>query len=209
MIKSPDPILVIYSQEYLSYLKDLQASNQKIFTIEYNSNNFQEFSADILGINLSNKRFKKISNLNPNQNLKFTPRPRADLRQVVIVLKPKDYKAMIPALRYHGGNKFKYITFISSLEELNDPLQLLDYEDTFTPISIYLSNRIKLDNSLSIERLLEKGVLSDWLFIQALKQAGVQSATINSVTGKIFYKSNSCAKREIPLQKINSELFSS
>jgi hypothetical protein len=36
----------------------------------------------------------------------------------------------------------------------------------------------------------------------------VQSAKINGATGIIIYKSNSCAKREIPMQKISSNLFS-
>ena len=40
------------------------------------SNNSQAFSAEILGINISNQRFRKISNLNPNQSLNFSPRSR-------------------------------------------------------------------------------------------------------------------------------------
>ena len=115
---------------------------------------------------------------------------------------------MIPALRYHGGRKFKYVNFISSLEDLDDPLQLLDYEDSYTPISNFLSKKIKDDSSKSIENFLEYGILGDWLLTQVLKQANVQSAKINGALGTILFKSNSCAKREIPMQKINSNLFS-
>ena len=66
---------------------------------------------------------------------------------------------------------------------------------------------IQQDGSSALERFLEQGVLNDWLLVQVLKQAGVQSAEINGFTGNIFYKSNSCAKRKIPLQKISSDLF--
>jgi len=207
--ESADSILVIYSQEYASFVEVLKLGNANLISRKYDSSNFQEFSAEILGIKLSERRFKKISNLNPNQKLNFIPQPRSDLEQIVILLKPQDYKAMIPALRYHGGSRFQYLKFISSLEDINTPLQLLDYEDSWTPISNYLTTKIKKDGSTSLERFLELGALNDWLIVHLLKQAGVQSAKVNGITGSILYRSNSCAKRKIPLQKISSDLFSS
>tara|TARA_Y100001970_G_scaffold49268_1_gene62410 strand:+ start:1186 stop:2289 length:1104 start_codon:yes stop_codon:yes gene_type:complete len=206
--KIPGSILVIYSDPYASTAKKIQSANSKVFTVNYDSSNFQEFAGKILGINLSENRFKKISNLNPNQVMNFNPRSRSDITQIVMLLNPQEFKAMIPALRYHSGNKFKYINFISSLESLNNSLQLLDYEDSHSPISVYLSSRIQNEGTISIENFLEYGVLSDWLLDKVLKQAGVQSATINGATGYIYYSSNACNRREIPLQKITSNLFS-
>ena len=207
--KNSDAILIIYSEEYKSFVESLEPENKDFIKIKYGSNNFQEFSADILGINLSKKRFSKISNLNPNLDLNFSPRSRSDFKQIIILLSPQEYKSMIPALRYHAGNSFKYINFISSLEEINTPLQLLDYEDSLTPISIYLTSKIKNDESVSLEKFLELGALQEWLLVQILKQAKVQSGKINGVTGSIIYQSNSCAKRKIPLQKISTDLISS
>ena len=207
--KNTDSILIIYSQEYESLIQDLEPNSRNFMKVRYDSSDFQEFSAEILGINISEKRFNKISNLNPNQNLNFSPRPRSDFKQIIILLNPQQYKSMIPALRYHGGNSFKYLNFISSLEEINTPLQLLDYEDSLTPISIYLTSKIKNDESVSLEKFLELGALQEWLLVQILKQAKVQSGKINGVTGSIIYQSNSCAKRKIPLQKISTDLISS
>ena len=116
---------------------------------------------------------------------------------------------MIPALRYHGGSHFKYINFVSSLEEISNPLQLLDYEDSWAPISKYITKKIQENELESLERSLELGALHEWLLIQILEQAGVKSAKINGVTGSVIFKSNSCAKREIPLQKISTDFFSS
>ena len=200
---------MIYSEEYKSFAESLKPENKNLVRIKYTGTNFQEFSAEILGVKFSEKRFNKISNLNPNQNLNFSPRPRSDFKQIIIILNPKEYKSMIPALRYHGGNDFRYLNFISSLEEINTPLQLLDYEDSLTPASIYLTSKIKNDESVSLENFLELGALHEWLLLQILKQAGVQSAKINGVTGSIVYQSNSCAKRDIPLQRTNPDLISS
>lgn len=205
---SPGAILVIFSEEYASMIKNIKSTNSKIYFVKYDSSNFQEFTGKILGINFSKSRYKKISNLNPNQIMNFKPRSRSDIKQIVLLLRPQEYKAMIPALRYHGGNKFKYLNFVSSLQDLNNPLQLLDYEDSHAPISLFLSRKIQNDDSTSMENFLEYGVLSEWLLNQVFKEAGVQSATVNGATGTIFYNSSSCNTREISLQKISSDLFS-
>jgi len=205
--QTSDPILVIYSEEYASFFKDFVSNDANFIIAKYNSSSFQEFSAEVLGINFSEERFKKISDLNPNQNINFTPRPRADLKHAIILLAPQEYKSMIPALRYHGGSHFKYINFISSLEEISNPLQLLDYEDSWAPISKYITRKIQHKELESLERFLELGTLHEWLLIQILEQAGVKSAKINGMTGSIIFKSNSCTKRVIPLQKIRADLF--
>jgi len=203
-----DSTLIIYSVEYLPYLESLKSPNSEIISIESNSTNFQKFAAETLGINLSELRYNKISNLNPNQNLKFSPRPRSDINNIVLLVEPKDYKSMIPALRYHGSNNFQYFNFVSSLEQINSPLQLLDYEDSFVLLSYFLSKKIGNDKFFSLEKSLERGILKDWLLIQILKQSGAKSTIINGVTGTIFFNPDSCIKRDIPLQKINSDLFS-
>jgi hypothetical protein len=206
--QSPKSVLVIYSQEYESFIKTLKLFTSNLITVEYDESNHQDFSSQIMEINFSEKRYKKISSLNPNQNLNFVPRPRADVEQVIIFLNPQEYKSMIPALRYHGGNRFEYLNFISSLEDILNPLQLLDYEDSFIPISDYLTTQIIENEYTSLERFIELGVLNEWLLLQVLTQAGVRSAKVNGITGIVTYQSNACAKRRIPMQKIRSDLFS-
>lgn len=205
--KDNDSVLIIYSQEYESLIQDFESDNRNFMKAKYDSGDFQEFSAEILGINSSDKRFKKISSLNPNQNLNFTPRPRYDFKQIIILLNPQEYKSMIPALRYHGSDRFEYLNFISSLEAINTPLQLLDYEDSWAPISVRTISKIQENELLSLERYLELGALNEWLLLQILNQAGVQSARINGTTGRMIYRSNACTKREIPLKKISTNLF--
>ena len=205
--KDNDSVLIIYSQEYESMIQDFESDDRNFMKAKYDSSNFQEFSAEILEINSSDKRFKKISSLNPNQNLNFTPRPRYDFKQIIILLNSQEYKSMIPALRYHGSDKFEYLNFISSLEAINTPLQLLDYEDSWAPISVRTISKIQKDELLSLERYLELGVLNEWLLLQILNQAGVQSARVNGTTGRMIYRSNACIKREIPLKKISTNLF--
>ena len=209
LIHKGSPKLVIYSEEYLSVLEKLKFYNSNLILLKYNSGNFQEFASENLGILSSEERFKKISSLNPNQNLNFDPRSRDDFKEIILLIRPNQYKAMIPALRYYGGNNYRYLTFISILEELNNPLQLMDFEDSFIALSNFTSKKIIEGRLLSLENFLHQGILKDWLLIQVLKQSGAKTTEINGVTGNLFYQSNSCTKREIPLQRITPKLYSS
>ena len=199
--------IVIFSPKYEDILQNLRSYDANIETFKFSTSGFQEFVSKILEINLSKERFKKISNLNPNQKLNFSPRPRRDFKEIILLLEPSDYKAMIPALRYHAGRNFKYYNFISALEEINTPVQLLDYEDSYIPLSIYSSMNIGSGHVNSLEGFLEEGMLKDWLLIQVLMQSGAKSTSISGITGEIYFRPNVCSKREIPLQIITSELF--
>ena len=207
MNNDEESTLVIYSDQYQEIAQNILSYNPQIWAIPYTASNFQDYAAEILGVRSSNKRFEKISSLNPNQKLKFDPRPRKDLKEIILVVDPKNYKAMIPALKYHGGNNFKYLNFISALEEVEDPLQLIDYEDSYIPLSTYASKKIGSGNIKSLEGFLRESVLQDWLLIQLLDQSGSKSTYVSGSTGSIYYRSNSCSRREIPLQKITSKLF--
>ena len=71
------------------------------------------------------------------------------------------------------------------MEDITDPKQLLDYEDSWVPFSRNLTSKVKNDSGATLERFLALGALNEWLLIQILDQAGVQSAKINGVTGSL------------------------
>ena len=169
----------------------------------------QLFAAEILGINSSNKRFKKITSLNPNQKLKFSARPRSDVQKIFLLLEPAQFQSVLPAFKYHGGNKFQYVNFISSLEALNNANQLLDFENSSVPLSSRLSQAIRSKEIVSLESIMQRSMLHDWLLIEIIKQAGIRSADIDGMTGTLELQRNVCTKRNLPMQRINSNWISS
>ena len=207
-IEKLESTIIIYSPQYKYLFEILESNIVNNYAVELNSSAFQEFASTTLGVDESKNRFKKISNLNPNQNLKFLPRSRSDFTNIIMMVNPESYKALVPALRYHGENKYIYLNFISSLEDLNSPLQLLDYEDTLIQLSTTALGSIRDKNLSSLEGFLERSILRDWLLIEVLKQAGVQSASINGMTGKLFFNAGRCTKRDIPMHKMRAELLS-
>ena len=201
--------LLLYSTRYENIQKLLSKQFPEMQTIQFSEGDEQKFASIVLGINKSKERFKKIANLNPNQELKFDPRPRGDIKNIVLLLEPDQYQSVLPAFRYHGGDKFQYINFISSLENLDTVNQLLDFENSLIPFPFYLSEKIQSKEILSMEKIMQLSMLNDWLILEIIKQAGIQNAKISGMTGNLSYQRGSCTKRVIPMQRIGSTWLTS
>jgi hypothetical protein len=206
---SNNSTLVIFMPKYNDVHQLLLEQFPNIKSIIFNQTDVQKFSSEILGINHSNTRFNKIKNLNPNQMLKFFPRARDDIKTIVLLIEPGQYQSILPGLRYHGGDKFQYINFISSLENLDTSNQLLDFENSLTPFPFHLSKRVQTKEISSLENVIQRSALNDWLLIEIIRQSGIRSAEISGMTGDLDYQRGSCTKRSIPMQLINSKWITS
>ena len=201
---SSNSTMIVYTKPYGDVQKLFTTQFPEIKSILFNEGDAQKFASQALEISQSHNRFKKITNLNPNQKLEFASRPRDDIKKIFLLLEPDQYKSVLPAFRYHGGEKFQYINFISALESLNNVKQLLDFENSLVPISIYLSKGIENKEIVSLDQVIQKSMLNDWLLIEIMKQAGIRSADIIGMTGTLEFERNNCTKRNLPIQRINS-----
>jgi hypothetical protein len=201
--------LLVYSEAFSEEKNFLADQFPSINSILFKKGDPQLFAAETLGINSSNKRFKRISSLNSNQKLKFSARPRGDAQKIFLLLEPDQFQSVLPAFKYHGGNKFQYVNFISSLVALNNINQLLDLENSSVPLSGRLSQAIRNKEIVSLESMMQRSMLHDWLLIEIIKQAGIRSADIDGMTGTLKFQRNSCTKRNLPMQRINSNWINS
>ena len=201
--------LLVYSEAFSDEQKLLTDQFPEINSILFKKGDPQQFAAETLGINISNKRFKRIATLNPNQKLEFSARSRGDIKKIFLLLEPAQFQSILPAFRYHGGNKFQYVNFISSLEALNNVNQLIDLENSSVPLSGRLSQAIRSKEIISLESIMQRSMLHDWLLIEIIKQAGIRSADIDGMTGALEFQRNSCTKRKLPIQRINSNWINS
>ena len=207
--KASNSALLVYSEAFSDEKKFLIDRFPKINSILFKKGDPQLFAAETLGINNSNKRFKKITSLNPNQKLEFLSRPRGDIQKIFLLLEPAQFQSVLPAFKYHGGDKFQYVNFISSLVALNNTNQLLDLENSSVPLSSRLSQAIRSKEILSLESIIQRSMLHDWILIEIMKQAGIRSADIDGMTGTLKFQRNSCTKRKLPMQRINSNWINS
>jgi hypothetical protein len=201
--------LLVYAEAFSDEKKFLTDRFPKINSILFKKGDPQIFAAETLGINSSNKRFKKITSLNPNQKLEFSSRPRGDIQKIFLLLEPAQFQSVLPAFKYHGENKFQYVNFISSLVALNNTNQLIDLENSSVPISGRLSQAIRSKEIVSLESIMQRSMLHDWLLIEIMKQAGIRSADIDGMTGVLQFQRNTCTKRKLPMQRISSNWVAS
>ena len=204
-----DLTLIIYMPRYENIQRVLSEQFPKSQNIKFNNEDEQKFASKVLEIDQSNQRFNKILNLNPNQKLHFYPRSREDVRNIVLLLEPNEYQSVLPAFKYHGGEQFKYINFISSLENLDNVNQLLDFENSFIPLPFHLSKKIQNKEIFFLGDLMELSILNDWLILEILKQSSIRYARVSGMTGELEYQRGSCTKRSIPMQMINSSWVTS
>ena len=204
-----DSALLVYSDVFSNEKNFLTDQSPKVNSILFKNNDPQLFAAETLGINSSNKRFKKITSLNPNQKLEFLSRPRGDIQKIFLLLEPSQFQSVLPAFKYHGRGKFEYVNFISSLVALNNSNQLLDLENSSVPLSGRLSQAIRSKEIVSLEGIMQRSMLHDWILIEIIKQAGIRSADIDGMTGTLKFQRNSCTKRKLPMQRINSNWINS
>jgi len=207
--RASNSALLVYSEAFSDEKNFLTGRFPKINSILFKKGDPQLFAAETLGINNSNKRFKKITSLNPNQKLEFSARPRHDVQKIFLLLEPAQFQSVLPAFRYHGGNKFQYVNFISSLVALNNTNQLLDLENSSVTLSERLSQNIRSKEITSLEGIMQRSMLHDWILIEIIKQAGIRSADIDGMTGALKFQRNSCTKRNLPMQRINSNWINS
>ena len=201
--------LLVYSDAFSDEKNFLTNQFPKVNSILFKKGDPQLFAAEALGVNTSNKRFKKITSLNPNQKLEFLPRPRGDAQKIFLLLEPSQFQSVLPAFKYHGSSKFQYVNFISSLVTLNSTNQLLDLENSSVPLSGRLSQAIRSKEIISLENIMQRSMLHDWILIEIIKQAGIRSADIDGMTGTLKFQRNSCTKRNLPMQRINSNWVNS
>ena len=201
--------LIVYVEEYGSIKESLAIQYPEIKSVLFENESAQNFASKVLGINGSADRYKKITNLNPNQQLNFVPRSRDDVKNIILLLKPEQYKSVLPAFRYHGGEQFQYINFISSLEKIDNTNQLLDYENSLIPFPFVLSSKIKDKEIVSLEEIIQRSILNDWLLTEIIRQSGVGSANISGMTGSLEFQRGKCTKRTIPMQRVNAKWITS
>ena len=56
---------------------------------------------------------------------------------------------------------------------------------------------------------MQRSMLHDWILIEIIKQAGIRSADIDGMTGTLKFQRNNCTKRNLPMQRINSNWINS
>ena len=168
-----------------------------------NKESFESDIKEILGIDLSVKRYTKISNLDKNIEIKHTPRVRKDISKIYFLTDYDFGKTIVPIFRNYALN----IDFYSTSELFHgatDIKKLADFEDSYIPVSNKYINKIGANDASNIKINIEKILIEDFLTIENVFQNNLFYENYELNTGNARIKRNNCLKRDLYLWKVST-----
>ena len=196
-------LIVAYSNEYKNRINALDEKypEVKFFLI---SNNLDEFSQQITGIESSLKRLNGLESLDRNIAISHNPRERKDFNKIFFLTGYDIGKSLVPIFRsYLISTEFYSTTELlmgaSSLKELND------FENVIIPVPNYLFKEISFNKDIkSIEDELNKALIEDLILAEGIYQSNISNINIMFNSGISKVSKGQCINRNLPLWEVST-----
>lgn len=197
LIRNQDTIIISDDhQEKISLYKEINAD--LIFL--YGGQDPQLFASQILLVNESDERLKRIERLATPAKIQFIPRIRQDLSILIFDTDHDIQKKLIPAFKYNFANKLSYISTSKALGSTLNKGELIDYEDIYFSGPNFFINE---PTRLAQENSLFTAIVNDILVLETIKQLNLQTSAINGKSGILLLEGN-CTKRLMSVSKLNT-----
>ena len=197
-------VFIVYSNDFKGIANNLNQKYPKEKYFLLREDNYESEIKKILNIDMSINQHLKISELDNSIEIKHSPRIRNDISKIYFLSDYDFGKAIVPIFRsYALGIEFYATTEI--FHKANDLKKLVDFEDTFVPVSEILIKEVaRKDNILSIKNEFELTLISDFLEIEKTYQNNLfrQNVRLNSGNTKIEKKR--CIERDLSFWKITT-----
>lgn len=197
-------VLIIFSENYMniaSLLKD-KFPKEEYFMIQ--SEDFDSQIRKILYVDLSKKKYDKLSKLDRSIEISHSPRIRNDVISIYFITDYDFGKAIVPIFRNYALN----IDMFSSSEifhDANDIKKLVDFENTYIPITKKMIENISKNQYSLIKNELENTLIKDFLRIEKTYQNNLFRETLVPDSGNRKIKRNGCINRNLNLWKVSTE----
>jgi hypothetical protein len=203
---SEDEILVIFGDEYESYINDLKKLYPEASYARVNNKMYDDLVSKLLGIYESKNRKSKLQRLDLNSEIKFTPRKKQDVKKIYVILEYEDAKTLIPILKNYVLD-FPVFGSTDMLYKIGDPKKIIDYEGVYLPLSNMTINNLMLKDSknINVEELFDKYILGELLMQEMLYASGITRAEVSSELSIIKYDQYECNEREFMLGKVTNK----
>jgi hypothetical protein len=166
----------------------------------YEGQDPQSFASQILLVDASDERSKKIERLATPARIQFIPRIRQDVNILIFDTDHDIQKKLIPAFKYNFANKLTYISTSKALGSGLNKGELIDYEDIFfSGPNFFIKEPLKLAG----ENSLIQAIINDILVLETIKNLNLKTSAVNGKTG-ILLLEGGCTKRFMSVSKLNT-----
>jgi hypothetical protein len=170
------------------------------------SGDFDSQIKEILNVNLSTKNYNDLAKFDKDIDISHTPRIRNDIASIYYITNYDIGKTIVPIFRSYA----LYIKTFSSSEifhDANDIKKLVDFENTYIPITNKMIENIKKKQDPLIKNEIENTLIRDFLIIEKIYQNNLFRENLLPDSGNIKVKRNGCINRSLNLWKVSTATF--
>ena len=199
-------VIVIYSEKYMDIASLIRNKYPEEEYIMIKSGDFDSQIEKILNVNLSTKNYDDLAKFDRSIDISHSPRIRNDIASIYYITDYDIGKTIVPIFRINALN---IETFSSSelFHDANDIKKLVDFEDTYVPITKKMIENIKKKQDPLIKNEIENTLIRDFLIIEKIYQNNLFRENLLPDSGNRKIKRNGCIDRNLNLWKVSTATF--
>ena len=199
-------VIVIFSENYMGIASMLRNKypEEEYFMIK--SGDFDSQIKEILNVDLSTRNYNDLAKFDKDLDISHTPRIRNDIASIYYITDYDIGKTIVPIFRINALN---IETFSSSeiFHDANDIKKLVDFENTYIPITKKMIENISKKQDSLIINEIEKTLIRDFLLIEKINQNNLFRENLLPDSGNRKIKRNGCMSRDLSLWKVSTAAF--
>ena len=199
-------VVVIFSENYASIALLLSDKYPEEEYFMISSGDFDSQIKRILKVDLSNRNFDNLSKLDASLKISHSPRIRNDIASIFYITDYDIGKTIVPIFRSYALN---IDTFSSSeiFHDANDIKKLVDFENTYIPITKKMIENISKKQNSLIKNEFENTLIKDFLNIEKTYQNNLFRENLIPDSGNKKIKRNGCVDRDLNFWRVSTAIF--
>ena len=199
-------VIVIYSENYMGIASMLRNKYPEEEYLMIKSGDFDSQIKKILNVDLSARNYNDLAKFDPSIEISHSPRIRNDIASIYYITNYENGKTIVPILRSYALN---IETFSSSeiFHDANDIKKLVDFENTYIPITKKMIENISKKQDPLIKSEIENSLIRDFLIIEKVFQNNLFRENLLPDSGNKKIKRNGCIDRDLDLWKVSTADF--
>ncbi len=199
-------VIVIFSENYMNVATLIKNKYPEEEYIMIKAGDFDSQIKKILNVDLSARNYNDLAKFDPSIEISHSPRIRNDIASIYYITNYENGKTIVPILRSYALN---IETFSSSeiFHDANDIKKLVDFENTYIPITKKMIENISKKQDLLIINEIERTLIRDFLIIEKINQNNLFRENFLPDSGNRKIKRNGCIDRDLSLWKVSTAAF--
>ena len=196
-------VLVIYTKAFKNIYSDLVNKYPKQEYLLIDEINYESQIKKILNVDSSFEKYSQISQLYEGDEMLHSPRVRNDIASIYFIADYELGKTIVPIFRSYALG----IDFYSSSEifhEANDIKKLVDFENTYIPITKELIIDIASKDHPNLKKEIENSLIKDLINIEKIYQNNLFREKNIPLSGNLKVQRNGCIKRGLSFWKVTN-----